>query len=294
MEMYQIRYFLAVCDTLNFTRAAECCNVAQPSMTRAIKKLEEELGGALFRRERRLTHLTDLGRLMRPHLQRVYESAAAATDEAAKFEKREKAPLRLGIMCTISPTRLVRLITMLEARVPNLELFLHEEKGTALVEEMMKGELDVAIIGLPNLPERLNSIPLYQERYVVAFPPGHRFENMTTVPMVEMSDESYLQRASCEFSSNFEAFGLDRPYSNLRVRYRSEREEWIQAMILAGMGCSFMPEYMPLFPGLRTRILDEPQVTREIKLVTVSGRQFTPALRIFAQLAQSYDWHKGL
>ena len=78
MEMHQIRYFLAVAETLNFTRAAEECHVAQPSLSRAIRKLEEELGGDLFRRERNRTHLTDLGRAMQPLLHQAFESAAAA------------------------------------------------------------------------------------------------------------------------------------------------------------------------------------------------------------------------
>ena len=73
MEMHQIRYFLAVCETLNFTRAAEACNVSQPSLTRAIKGLEDELGGPLFRRERNNTHLTGLGEMMRPHLTQVMQ-----------------------------------------------------------------------------------------------------------------------------------------------------------------------------------------------------------------------------
>jgi DNA-binding transcriptional LysR family regulator len=150
------------------------------------------------------------------------------------------------------------------------------------------------ILGLPNLPDRFDTVPLYDERYVVAFPPGHRFEGLTVVPMGEMSDENYLQRANCEFSANFSTFGIERPYSHLNVRYRSEREEWIQAMILAGLGCSFMPEYMPLFPGLRTRVLTEPEVKREIKLVTVAGRQYSPATRMFMELANAYDWHKGV
>ncbi len=98
MEMHQVRYFLALCETLNFTRAAEICNVAQPSLTRAIKKLEDELGGELFRRERNQTHMTDLGRLMKPHLEQVYGSSEAARVEAKEFRKLEKAPLKLGIM----------------------------------------------------------------------------------------------------------------------------------------------------------------------------------------------------
>jgi len=78
MEMHQVRYFLAMARLLNFTRAADECNVTQPSLTRAIQKLEDELGGALFRRERSRTHLTDLGRLMLPHLERTFEAAEAA------------------------------------------------------------------------------------------------------------------------------------------------------------------------------------------------------------------------
>lgn len=294
MELHQIRYFLAVCDTLNFTRAAERCHVSQPSLTRAVKLLEDELGGALFRRERRLTHMTDLGRLMRPHLQQVYDSTLAAKEEAEKFGTMEKAPLRVGIMCTISPVRLVSLIGQAEARIPNLELFLREAKGTVLVEEMMKGEMDVAILGLPAYPNRLDALPLYSERYVVAFPPGHRFEQLNAVPLSEMSGENYLQRINCEFTEHFRAVGIERPFSGLNIRYRSEREEWIQAMIMAGLGCAFMPEYMPLFPGLRTRVLIDPEVRREIKVVTVAGRQFTPAARTFIQLARAYDWHRGI
>ena len=75
MEMHQIRYFLAAARTLNFTRAAEECNVAQPSLTRAIQQLEEELGGDLFRRERKLSHLTDLGQRMLPLMQQCYDMA---------------------------------------------------------------------------------------------------------------------------------------------------------------------------------------------------------------------------
>lgn len=92
MEMHQIKYFLAVCEALNFTRAAERCNVAQPSLTRAIKLLEEELGGELFRRERNLTHLTALGRLMRPRLETALDQISAARQNALSFLELGKVP----------------------------------------------------------------------------------------------------------------------------------------------------------------------------------------------------------
>ena len=88
MEMHQVRYFLAVAEELNFTRASDKCNVTQPSLSRAIKLLEEELGGPLFRRERKSTHLTDLGNMVRPHLQSVYDHSILAKAPVARLREK--------------------------------------------------------------------------------------------------------------------------------------------------------------------------------------------------------------
>src|SRR5262245_52993210 len=97
MEMHQIRYFLAVCETLNFARAAGACNVSPPSLARAIKGLEDELGGPLFRRERNNTHLTGLGEMMRPHLMQVMIETDAAKERARSFAKLDDVELKLGM-----------------------------------------------------------------------------------------------------------------------------------------------------------------------------------------------------
>jgi len=289
MEMHQVRYFLAVCRTLNFTRAAEQCNVAQPSLTRAIRKLEDELGGLLFRRERSRTHLTDLGELVRPHMQAVHDAARAAQAEAQDFKTLAKAPLKLGIMSTIGPGRMVGFMARLRHEIPSLELDLHEAAGKTLVGELMKGELDVAFVGLPDYPERLNATRLYRERYMIAFPKGHRFESMSSVPLSALNDEDYLNRAHCEFMDYIQAMGLDDPF-RVNVRYTSEREDWVQALVLSGMGCSIMPEYLPAVSGIATRALVEPEVTRAISLVTVAGRRYSPTVSAFLRLARHYDW----
>src|SRR5918993_3827797 len=114
MEMHQIRYFLAVCEELNFTRAAERCNVAQPSLTRAIKLLEEELGGPLFHRERSNTHLSELGRMVKPYLEQVYDQAQEAKRQALEFTRLKKTSLKLGVMCTIQPNQLIELVSGLQ------------------------------------------------------------------------------------------------------------------------------------------------------------------------------------
>src|SRR5262250_1297767 len=107
VEMHQIRYFLAVADELNFTRAATKCNVSQPSLTRAIKLLEDELGGPLFHRERANTHLSELGRTVRPNLVKILAESTEAKRIAQDFRRLNKTILKLGVMCTIGPNQLI-------------------------------------------------------------------------------------------------------------------------------------------------------------------------------------------
>ena len=289
MEMHQVRYFVALCETLNFTRAAEQCGVAQPSLTKAIQRLEEELGGPLFARERNLTHLTDLGRLMRPHLEAVYHASEAVRLEADNFQKMECGSVRLGVMCTIGPTRLIGFLKRFRRELPAIEITLKDAPGRQIVEMLMEGELDVALVGLPNLPERFDTVPLYEERYMVAFYPGHRFEQLPAVPYRELDKEDYLARLNCEYPDHFNALGIpDRAQVN--VCFETEREDWIQAMILAGLGCAVMPEYLPMLPGIATRPLVEPQINRQVRLATIAGRRFSPALRAFVSLAGRHNW----
>lgn len=109
MEMHQVRYFLAVARILNFTRAAEECHVAQPSLTRAIKQLEEELGGDLFRRERNFTHLTEFGLRMQPFLQQCFDSAMAAKSLASSLKSGAVTPLPLAVSNAVKSPWLLRI-----------------------------------------------------------------------------------------------------------------------------------------------------------------------------------------
>lgn len=288
MEIHQIRYFLAVCETLNFTRAAERCNVSQPALTRAIKSLEDELGGELLRRERNLTHLTELGRLVHEPLARVLSETERTKKEAQAFLKLDDAPLKLGVMCTIGPLRLAGILEHLHKAFPGIQIHLIEDTPAALVERLMRGEVELAVIATPEeKPERLDIVPLYRERFVLAFPPGHRFEKKNAVGIADMDGENYLLRTDCELKDAIkeirEAKGV-----TLNIRFQSQREDWIQSMVMAGMGCSYMPEYMPMLPGLPTRPVEEKQLEREVSLAMVAGRQFSPAVKALVSLAAKF------
>lgn len=289
MELHQIRYFLALCRELNFTKAAKSCNVSQPALTKAIKALEDEMGGPLFHRERANTHLTDLGLVLKPHLEQIFNSAETAQSEALGFKKATKASLTLGVMCTISPHAIVNFLRAIKDRLPTIDLSIVEKPGRQLLDELIKGKLDVALVGLPNLSNRLNPIPLYRERYGVAFAKGHRFESMNAVPTDQLNDEAYVQRTACEFDDHWEALDTGRDL-DVKVAFRSEREDWVQALLAAGFGCAVMPEFLPRLSGVVLRLLVEPEVSRTISLATVAGRRFSPATAAVVQLAKSFKW----
>lgn len=289
MEMHHVKYFLALCETLNFTRAAENCNVSQPSLTRAIKQLEEELGSPLVRRERSATHLTELGELMRGHLGTIHEAHLAALSGARDFACKDQAPVTLGVMSTINPNRLIAFFDILNRKVQNLELKLAEGPGIQLVEDLTSGKIDIALVGMPSYPEKFRVRPLFTERYAVAFAPGHRFQEMNAVPLAELNGEAYLARVHCEFRYHFEALNMgEHPGAN--VRLHSEREDWIQALVLAAMGISIMPESNAVLPGLKTRLIVNPEVSRTISLVDLGGRPYDAATQKLIRLAEGFDW----
>ncbi len=289
MEMHQVRYFLAVSETLNFTRAAEQCHVAQPSLTSAIKKLEARLGGELFHRERNRTHLTELGRLVLPHMERISEAAAAAEADAAGFRTLENPTLHLGVMSTIAARQMIDFVAALNKTLPNLNLTIREAAGKSLVKDLLEGDIDIALLALPGFPDAFHTTSLYSERYTVAFASGHRFEMLNEVPVTELNGEDYLVRLHCEFTDHFEALGIKEGFE-ANVRYSTEREDWIQAMVLAGVGCSIMPEFGPQMPGIMTRPVTAPAVSRTVSLVTVAGRRYTPAIDAFVRVARRHDW----
>lgn len=288
--MHQIRYFLAVCETLNFTRAAESCNVSQPSLTRAIKGLEDELGGPLFRRERNNTHLTGLGEMMRPHLMQVLIETEAARERAKSFARLDDVELKLGMMCTIGPRRFVPFLQAFRERHPKVNLVIRDGSNVELQERLAQGELDIAVYGQPEeIDERFHARRLYDERFVIGVGPGHPFEKQNAVRCADLHEQSYVNRLQCEY---FGAAGkiFREQNGKPRIVFRSDRDDWVQSMALAGFGFTFIPEHAVTMPGLRVRPLIDPEITRTIQVVTVRGRPHLPAIGTFVREILAYNW----
>jgi LysR family transcriptional regulator, hydrogen peroxide-inducible genes activator len=286
MEMHQVRYFLALCAELNFTRAAERCHVAQPSLTRAIKQLEEELGGALFHRERANTHLSELGRTLKPYLEQVHARAEDAKREARAFVRLRKTPLRLGLMCTIAPAHLLDLVAALRTRHPGIELQILDAAAQALQDRLIAGTLDVAIYALPTLAgdERLHRMALYREQFMIVTEPRHRLAMLNAIRVKDLDGEHYLWRINCEYAGPADAIFTAQHVDGPTV-YQSERDDWILSMAAAGLGYAFMPALCVNHPGVIARPLIEPEIWREVALVTVRGRPHSPGVGALVQEA---------
>lgn len=291
MEMHQVRYFLAVAQALNFSRAAERCNVSQPSLSRAVQQLEGELGGPLFRRERHLTHLTDLGEMVRPHLETVYEAAIKAKRVSQDISQLKRVPLKLGIMSTISPDEIVDLIAALKTRHDGLELRLCDANAKELQERLLAGDLEVVIYALPSeeFDERTHVIPLFREQMVIAVHRGHRLASESAYPVKELNGESYIHRMNCEFAGYADHI-LQEKGVTCTPTYWSERDDWTLAMVAAGLGFAFMPENAARRPDIVALPVVEPEFWRKVNLVTVRGRPYTPGVGALVREAMRKKW----
>jgi DNA-binding transcriptional LysR family regulator len=291
MEMHQVRYFLAAAKVLSFTRAAEDCHVSQPALTTAIKKLEAQLGSPLFHREGRQITLTEFGRRMQPHLGQIVDQAKAAETVAKDFRLLNQVPVRLGVMSTIGPMRLAGLMAAFERQSPGVETALREGAPEALAAQLDADELDIAILNpLDGLGGNYRAEPLYTERYVVLLPPSNPLQKRDTLMLSELSEQPYVDRLSCEMREMVMGVCADIGVK-LYARFRSEREDWVQAIVMANIGFAFIPEFSITHPESIQRPLIDPAVTRTISLITVPGRKYSPAVAAFIRAIRAYKWN---
>jgi DNA-binding transcriptional LysR family regulator len=290
MEMQQVRYFVTLAKTLNFTRAAEQCNVSQPALTRAIQQLEHEFGGPLFHRERNNTHLSELGRMMLPYLESVEASTRAAKEAAHAVKKLENVTMTLGAMCTIGPQMIADLIVRFQAVHPDVEVQVIDGEAHAMIEQLEKGDLHISIVGMPGeLPEQFHQVPIFEERFVIVLPPNHPWGEKNAIRVEELNGQPYVARSNCEafqmVTDDFARRGV-----TTRKVFSSPRDDWVQNMIKAGLGFGFFPEYSVTDPDLIVRPLIDPSYSRTIYLATVRGRPHSPAIGAFVREARGHRW----
>lgn len=287
MELRQLQYFLALAETGSFTRAAERCRIAQPSLSQQILNLELELGQRLFDRLGRRAVLTEPGRRLRDRAQRIIREVDDATREIADRGATEAAGrVTIGVIPTVGPYLMPQLVDRLRSLHPALEIQSYEDFMVYLLEALREGELDFALVGLPVEEDELIAEPLFEDPLLVVLPTGHRLAradrivpaDLATEPLVLLGEKSSL------------ALQIDRFFGghNVRARvvHRCAQVQTMKAYVAAGLGISILPQLVrnPRDDGRRIvyRSLDAVTPRRTVSLVRHRDRYQASAARTFA------------
>lgn len=241
MTLTDLRYFIALAREKHFGRAAEKCHVSQPTLSVAIKKLEDELGVILFERGQGDISLTPAGDPLLQQAERVLAEAARLKELAETAGDPLAGPLRLGAIHTIGPYLLPRLVPLLRERAPRMPLYIEEGFTARLLDALKAGELDVAILALPITEAGLVAQPVYDEEFRVLVPAAHPWARKKAIAATQLLDEPLLMlgRGNC-----FRDQVLDlcaRAGSGGPQVMEGSSLETIRYMVGSGMGITVMP-----------------------------------------------------
>jgi DNA-binding transcriptional LysR family regulator len=292
MEMHQVRYFLAVARALNFTRAAEECHVAQPSLTRAIRQLEGELGGDLFRRERPQAQLTELGQRMLPLLKQCYDSAISARSLASAIKKGEVGSLRLAVAQTIDPSLVTPHVVELGKLFQGLELKILRGNGEEVLGYLKKGDVELGIAAeIGDEWERLDSWPLFTEDFHLLVNSMHAFAARPSVSVDELRQERLMIRTYADTSDKLLDLLRARDFDVTRFHEVSADGDLLY-LLEAGVGVALAPRSTQS-PATLVRIsVADLELKRTISLYGVAGRQRTAVASAMMKMLRAYDWSR--
>jgi LysR family hydrogen peroxide-inducible transcriptional activator len=247
MTLTELKYIVAVARAKHFGHAAEACFVAQPTLSVAIKKLEDELGVVLFERGGSEVSVTPLGAQIVAQAERVLEQTAAIKELAKQNKDPLAGPLRLGVIYTIGPYLLPPLVKNLIDNVPQMPLVLQENFTVRLLELLRQGELDAAIMALPLPDHGMSMQTLYDEPFVVAMPKSHPWASRKEIAAQDLKSETMLLLGNghcfrdqvlevCPEMARFSS-----PGNGMQRTFEGSSLETIRHMVASGIGLTVLP-----------------------------------------------------
>jgi len=295
MEMHQLRYVVAVARAGNFSRAAEQCHVAQPSLSQQIQKLEQELGERLFDRLGRSVKLTAVGVSFLQRATRILEEADAASREARDVQGLVNGKVALGVIPTIAPYLLPGVVAAFARKYPGLGVTVHEETTAQLLRLVNAYEIDFAIASLPIHDDRLVKETLMSEELLLAVPPRHTLAKRRGIATADLESERFILMKEGHCLGDQALQFCNRRDFQPNVSLFSSQIETIKGLVRAGLGVSLIPA-MAVDGGKGPRpvyrSLGHPRPRREICVVWPRGR--TPGvpsqafLRVLRACASRY------
>ena len=292
MNLRDLQYIIAVAETHHFGKAAERCFVSQPTLSGQIKKLEEELGVAIFERTNRSVEITPIGEEIVTHARQMMEQADAMVQLAQAHQDPLAGPLRVGAIPTLSPYLMPLILLPLKKQHPQMKLVLSEEQTDTLLARLRNHEIDVAILATAVEEDDLQSIPLFDEPFWVAYPRKHAFYEKEKITRKDIDNENLLLLAEGHCLA-------DQAREICRLKERSQQGEMADLnaasletliqLVAAGYGITLVPALAmrgswTTGSGVVAQPLEWPNAYRRISLVFRHSFPRRAALEALAQM----------
>ena len=290
MEFNQIRYFLNLADTLNFTEAAMRSGVSQPTLTRAIQRLEQELGGTLVYRDGKDSRLTALGRDIRSEFAAIAEREQRVRALSLNRVRGRRETLTLGVVHTIAPALITGFAAHALRQLPMLELVFQPITRDEGIERLLSGQIDGCFSTDPIAGStKIATVVMFRERLLLAMAQEHTLASQTSVSISDLSEQPYLDRLHCEFRTRVNDHLRERAIIMI-PRLRSEREDLIQQAVAEGAGVCMLPERSAIVDGLTLRPVETLNLSRTIAFQSISGSGTAATLRQLRVLIERFMW----
>jgi len=282
MEIQQLRYVCAIAETGSFSRAAEHCHVAQPSLSQQVLKLEEDLGAKLFDRLGRSVRLTEAGRAFLPHARSILHQMDAARTGVADKRTDVRGSVAVGVIPTIAPYLLPRYTAAFAKKYPEAKLRIIEETTPVLVESLRNLSIDLAILALPLRHKEFEMFPLRTEPLFAVLPKDHPRAAAKTLALKDLRGEQFvmLRDGHCFRDLSFAACA--RAHVTPRIAFESGQFSSLLGMVAAGIGVSLVPEMAVDRNASCSYVrLSDARATRTIVAAVLRGRSFNRVQQAF-------------
>ncbi len=282
MEIQQLRYVCAIADTGSFSRAAEQCQVAQPSLSQQILKLEDDLGTKLFDRLGRGIRITEAGRAFLPHARAVLSQLDTARSSVQEKSADARGSISVGVIPTIAPYLMPHYASAFAGQYPQARLRIVEDKTPDLIEALRSLSIDLAILALPLRQKDFQLFTILTEPLYAVLPKDHPRAGAKAIALRDLRAESFVMLRDGHCFRDLSISACSRARMAPQIAFESDQFSSVLGLVAAGIGVSIVPE-MAIAPnaGCTYVPLSDPRATRTIVAAVLHGRSLNHVQRAF-------------
>jgi LysR family hydrogen peroxide-inducible transcriptional activator len=282
MEFHQLRYACAVADTGSFSRAAERCQIAQPSLSQQVLKLEKDLGAKLFDRLGRSIRLTEAGNTFIPHARSILEQMELARSSVADKNADVRGSVAVGVIPTIAPYLMPRYTAAFAKRYPEARLRIVEETTPVLIESLRDLSIDIAILALPLRHKDLELFPIRTEPLFAVLPKDHPCAGAESLALSELRGDAFVMLRDGHCFRDLSIAACTHALITPNIAFESGQFSSLLGMVAAGIGISLVPEMaIDRNMGCRYVRLRDIRAKRTIIAAVLRGRSLNRVQQAF-------------